>query len=352
MKVKQFFPLFIVGWLLFVASCKVDPVRMCDRNFITQPIPKLSRIAFGSCSDQNLDQSILYRVVEKQPQLFVYLGDNIYGDTYDMRVLEAEYGKLSCKPEFQNLISHMNVIATWDDHDYGHNDVGNDYPEKVESKQVFMNFWGEKNDMQRQSHTGVYTSYYYGDSSNLVQIILLDLRTFRSPLKTGSDGYYIPNYDSSVTMLGSEQWAWLQNELLKPARVRIIGSSSRFDTQYDGDECWENFPYEIQKMFQTIRDAHANGVVFISGDVHFGELCKRMEPNLYPLYDCTASPLARHANPAWGNAYQIAFAPEGYNFGMLDIDWTQSDPLLTFRIFDVNGNETVNHPFHLSEIYF
>ncbi len=340
-------------WCLFsVSSCKVDPLRMCERNFQHQPISKLSRIAFGSCSDQNLDQSILYQVVNKQPDLFVYLGDNIYGDTYDMHVLEVEYGKLSCKKEFQNLITHTNVIATWDDHDYGHNDSGNDYGPKAESKQIFLKFWGEENNAARQSHTGVYTSYFYGDTSNLVQIILLDLRTFRSPLKEDNNGYYVPDYDSAVTMLGSEQWNWLKNELQKPAKIRIIGSSSRFDTEYDGDECWANFPYELEKMFQTIRDAHANGVMFISGDVHFGELCKRTEPNLYPLYDCTASPLARHANDSWPNGYQLAASPLGYNFGMIEIDWTQSDPEIKFKIYNLAGKETVSHSLHLSELHF
>lgn len=75
---------------------------------------------------------------QKQNDLFVYLGDNIYGDTEDMNVLLAKYGKLSCKTEFQNLLNSCKVIATWDDHDYGVNDGGVEYPMKVESKNIFL----------------------------------------------------------------------------------------------------------------------------------------------------------------------------------------------------------------------
>ncbi len=325
---------------------------MCDRNFLRQPIPKLSRIAFGSCADQTLDQYILNEVVNKQPQLFIYLGDNIYGDSYNTHLLEAEYGKLSCKKEFQNLISHTNIIATWDDHDYGHNDSGDDYELKEESKQIFLKFFGEEKNADRQGHKGVYTSYYYGDSSNLVQVILLDLRTFRTPLLGSFEHGYSPNYDSSATMMGAEQWAWLRNELQKSAKLRIIGSSSRFDTEADGGESWGNFPFEQERMFQLIRDTHANGVLFLSGDIHFGELCKRKEAGLYPIYDCTASPLARHANEPWSNKYQIASSPVGYNFGMLEIDWAQADPEIVFKIYDLEGKATVNYSVHLSELQF
>lgn len=58
-------------------------------------------------------------VVKHKPDLFVFLGDNIYGDTYNMDTLQAKYDKLSIKPTFQNLKKKIPIIATWDDHDFG-----------------------------------------------------------------------------------------------------------------------------------------------------------------------------------------------------------------------------------------
>lgn len=337
--------------LLALASCKTDPLRMCERNFRNDSIPLVTRIAFGSCADEELEQPILNKVVEHHPDLFIYLGDNIYGDTYNMRELESEYGQLSCKPEFQNLIHHTKVLATWDDHDYGHNDVGKEFPSKEESKQIFLRFWGEEYNQSRQSHPGIYTSYYFGDSAHRVQVILLDLRTFRDKLKTEND-YYVPNFDSTAELLGDEQWTWLAHELEQPARLRIIGSSSRFATEADGGECWGNFPFELQRMFTIIKTKQANGIVFISGDIHFAELCKRQEPGLYPLYDFTASPLARHANDPWPNTWQVATAPVGYNFGLIEIDWQQPDPVLHCKAYGEAGDERMSYDFPLSQIHF
>ena len=291
-------------------------------------------------------------IAAKQNDLFVYLGDNIYGDTEDMNVLLSKYGKLSCKTEFQNLLNSCKVIATWDDHDYGVNDGGVEYPMKIESKNIFLDFWNEPKISVRRNHAGIYTSYYYGDSAHRVQIIILDLRTFRTHLIADANDNYIPNADSSATMLGAEQWIWLQNELQQPAQIRIIGSSTQFGRSVDGYEAWANFPLEQQKMFQTIRNTHASGVVFISGDVHLAELSKRVEPNLYPIYDLTSSGITQLEEVDIPNIYRVGNVNLDYNVGAIEIDWSQTDPEIFFKIYGVNGNETYNHSIHLSEIHF
>jgi alkaline phosphatase D len=74
--------------------------------------------------------------------VFIFLGDNVYGDTRDPSVLRAKYAKLQDKPEFQRLCAQVPILATWDDHDYGENDAGRDYPMKEESRGIFCDFWG------------------------------------------------------------------------------------------------------------------------------------------------------------------------------------------------------------------
>ena len=44
----------------------------------------LSRISFGSCAKQDKPQPIWDAVVAGKPELFIFLGDNIYGDSADM----------------------------------------------------------------------------------------------------------------------------------------------------------------------------------------------------------------------------------------------------------------------------
>ena len=115
---KQFFTLTILILAIGCSSSKTQKVKPVKTN------TNISKIAFGSCSKADKNQPILETVLEKNPELFIYLGDNIYGDTEDMELLQAKYDKLGSKQEFQNLRSNCMVLATWDDHDYGDNDAG------------------------------------------------------------------------------------------------------------------------------------------------------------------------------------------------------------------------------------
>jgi alkaline phosphatase D len=101
--------------------------------------PALTRIAFGSCAKQSKDQPIWDAVLATKPELFVFLGDNIYGDTRDMKELRAKYAQLAAKPGFQRLRASTPLLATWDDHDFGEDDAGADYPMKEESRRSFWN---------------------------------------------------------------------------------------------------------------------------------------------------------------------------------------------------------------------
>src|SRR5690606_21107926 len=98
----------------------------------------------------------------------------IYGDTKDMQVLRDKYAMLAAKPEFQRLKSAAPFLATWDDHDYGWNDAGRHYPFKEESKEIFLDFWGEPENSLRRLRKGIYTSKYYENQGRILQIILLD----------------------------------------------------------------------------------------------------------------------------------------------------------------------------------
>ena len=60
-------------------------------SFAQNNYPLISKIAFGSCADENLDQPILSLILEHEhehePELFIYLGDNIYADTKSIEEL-------------------------------------------------------------------------------------------------------------------------------------------------------------------------------------------------------------------------------------------------------------------------
>lgn len=258
------------------------------------------KIAFGSCAHQDLPQPILDSAAAKRPDLFIWLDDNTYGDTKDMAVLKAKYDKLKAKPEFQRLKGISRFLATWDDHDYGWNDSGRHYPFKAASKKNFLGFWDEPSDSPRRSRKGIYNAYYFEQNGKRLQVILLDNRTFRDNLRIyrGELSHnnrffypldYYPHEIQDSTLLGEAQWAWLENELRKPADLRIIGSGTQFSISYNGYEAWSNFPHERQRMLYLIKKTRANSMIFITGDVHYAEISVLNEPGIYPIYDITSS---------------------------------------------------------------
>ena len=103
----------------------------------------LTRIAFGSCAKSQKPQPIWDAVLATEPDLFIFLGDNVYLDTRDPEVMRQRYAELAAQPGYQKLKATTPILAIWDDHDFGENDAGADYPMKEESRRQFLDFFGE-----------------------------------------------------------------------------------------------------------------------------------------------------------------------------------------------------------------
>ena len=323
----------------------------------------ISKIAFGSCAEETAPQPVLDLVVKHKPDLFVYLGDNVYGDTRDMNVLQAKYDSLAAKPEFQRMKKAVPIIATWDDHDYGWNDDGKYYPFKKEAKEIFLKFFDEPANSERRKHEGIYTSYMYESNGKKLQIILIDNRTFRNNLRLyrGELNHepkyfypldYYPHQIEDSAFLGEEQWKWLEGELKKPADIRLIGSGSQFGIEYNGYEAWANYPHEQKRFLNLIKKTRANGVVFITGDVHYAEISKLDVEGQYPIYDVTASGITSTWHFATPNKNRIEGPIMENHFGLITIDWNKKDPELKMEIWDVRDNQRIEHTIMLSEISF
>jgi len=71
------------------------------------PTSVVTRIAFGSCAKQWEPQPIWSAIAETKPDVFLFLGDNIYGDWHGdepfvptAESLRADYERLAGIPEF------------------------------------------------------------------------------------------------------------------------------------------------------------------------------------------------------------------------------------------------------------
>jgi alkaline phosphatase D len=323
---------------------------------------QIYKIAFGSCGEQDKPQPILSLAADQDPDLFIFLGDNIYGDTYEMDTLKYKYKMLASKPEFQKLKSSTNLMATWDDHDYGWNDSGRHYPFKKESKQIFLDFFGVPTP-EIFKHDGIYYAKTIPVGDKTIQIIMLDMRTFRDKLlpyngnRKDQKGYdyeldYSPYTTPDSTMLGSVQWQWLESQLKEHADLRIIGSSTQFGITHNGYEAWANFPHEQQRMIELIKNTKAEGVLFISGDVHYAELSKLQAEGCYPLYDLTASGITSTWGFATPNDNRIDGPVMENHFGILTIDWSKDEPQITMEIRDVEDRKRISRTIKIAELKF
>jgi len=332
-------------------------------NLAQKTSDSITTIAFGSCAQQDKPQPILGMVADLKPDFFIYLGDNVYGDTYDMKELKAKYTKLASKTEFQKLKANTKLLATWDDHDFGWNDSGRHYPMKEASKQIFMDFFQEPQESERLKRPGIYNSYFHQYGNRILQIILLDTRTFRDNLINfdpvaghKTDFFYNPDYiqhqNADSTLLGETQWKWLEAELSKKADVRIIGSSTQFGIEYNGYEAWANFPNEMNRMTQLIKKTRAEGVIFISGDVHYAEISKRQFDQLYPIYDFTSSGITSTWDFPTRNKYRIEGPVMENHFGLITINWSSVIPSIKMEVIDIDGNQRIEYTFLLDQLSF
>jgi alkaline phosphatase D len=339
-----------------------DPHPALDR--------RLSRIAFGCCADESKPQPVWEPVLARRNDLFVFLGDNIYADTRDMAVMRAKYAKLAAQPGFARLRETTPLAAVWDDHDYGENDAGGDYPMKDESRRIFLDFWGEPAGSPRRDRDGIYASYVFGPPGERVQLILPDLRYNRTamtpmPLQ-GADyeawgrqrvaaglplpGPYLRNPDRAATMLGERQWSWLERQFEVPAEVRLLASSVQVLADATGWECWANFARDQDRLFDVIRRKRANGVLFLSGDIHYAEL-SRLDVNVpYPLWDLTSSGLTEEWRVPTPNANRASEVVSDANFGWIDIDWRGADTALAIGITDARGTTRMSWKIPLADL--
>ena len=307
----------------------------------------LSRIAFGSCNHQNASQHMWEQIASQNPQLFLMIGDNVYGDNgWDgdagLESLRQSYLLQASYPKFADFRARFPMMATWDDHDFGLNDAGGSFPFRRWAETLFESFWGSSDAVR--SRPGVYDSTITGPEGKRVQVILLDTRFFRSDLKRAAWtkerpplGNYLPDESLDKTVLGEAQWAWLEQELAKPADLRILVSSTQVITQAHQFEGWTNFPVERNRLLETLHRRAASGLVVLSGDRHAAGVYRTTHKG-ETMWELTSSSL----NLAFGDDIERSTAREPdparvtkffpiENYGLVDIDWKARALTMTLK---------------------
>ncbi|MGF7218085.1 alkaline phosphatase D [Spirosoma lacussanchae] len=300
----------------------------------------VSTIAFGSCSDQKRPQPLWDDIVAQKPNVWIWLGDNVYGDTENMDTLKAKYNRQKANPVYQQLRQSASIIGVWDDHDYGVNDGGKEYPRRKESQQLMLDFLDVQASDPLRRQEGAYSAHVYGPVGKRVKVILLDGRYFRDPLRKEGK-LNVP--DPSGDLLGEAQWAWLEKQLTNSdADVHLIGCGIQFLPEEHPYEKWGNFPVARQRFLDLLAKTKPKGALLLSGDRHIAEVSRVQVPGLgYDLFDITSSGLTHVSKPhEEPNRHRVGEMVAKLNYGLITINWGAKPLTATVRI---NGDDQATH---------
>jgi alkaline phosphatase D len=232
-------------------------------------------MAFGSCNRQDAPQPLWKPILADHPNLWVWMGDNIYGDSPVMDTLRAKYSLQNAVVDYQVMKASTPIIGVWDDHDYGINDGGKHFAQKKASRDLMFDFLNVPLDAPERKREGGYASHTYGEGEQQVKMILLDGRYFRDTLTRVNRVYQI---NSTGQILGDAQWKWLENELkTSTARVNFIVSGIQILPTEHAYEKWANFPQEREKLLNLIANSGVQNPILLSGDRHIAEILKLVD---------------------------------------------------------------------------
>ena len=323
-------------------SILLSGIGFCSTCVAYHPVDfqsPLEVIAFGSCNRESLSQPLWPVIASNQPDLWIWCGDNIYGDSKKATVIEAKYRQQFEQSDYAIFRKQFPVIGTWDDHDYGWNNGNASYPLKKISQKLALDFMEVPADDPRRKRDGIYGAYDFGPAGQRVKVVLLDNRYFSSS----------PNAETSQ-LLGIEQKNWLIKTLREStAQIHILVSGTQIIAEEHPYEKWANYPAEREWLIHFIHEAAIPGVLFISGDRHFHEISVlQTKKNAYPLVDITSSGMTHSWENFKGepNRHRVGKVFTGLGFGMLHIDWDQQPVTITAEIRNCSNQVMNTYELH------
>lgn len=286
------------------------------------------KIGLGSCLDQDYPQPIWQSIEKEDLSYFIFLGDNVYGDTRygSLRKMKSAYDKQKkILPDFLNDIS---IFSIWDDHDFGINDGGADYRFKRRAQELYLDFWEITKDDDRSNREGIYFSENKVFFDKKFKFIFLDTRFFRSKLK-GKKSNYIENIEPDATILGNAQWTWLENELKSDFDFLFIFSSIQIIAKDHRFEKWSNFPNERAKLFKLLEQFNDKTILF-SGDRHRAGIYGKNG-----IIEVTSSSMNKPGSSfTETDSYLIGKTYPQENYGVIEI----LENTIRIKIKDIKGN--------------
>jgi phosphodiesterase/alkaline phosphatase D-like protein len=216
--------------------------------------------AFGSCARTGSEHAVFETVREKQPAVFLHLGDfhyqNISRD--NPRLYRAAWDTVLASSTQGPLYRDVPLAYVWDDHDFGPNDADRRAPGHAAARSVYREYAPHYPLPAGDGDAAIYQAFSIGR----VRFIMSDLRGERAPGKV-PDG-------PEKTMLGAAQKEWLKRELLASSRSHALvfwTSSVPWIGESPGDS-WQNYRHERREIANFIAEHRIANLCILCGDAH------------------------------------------------------------------------------------
>jgi len=141
------------------------------------------------------------------------------------------------------------------------------------------------------------------------------------------------NDNDQATILGTNQWSWLNKTIKKDADLIILMTSIQLLATNHAYEKWSLFPSERKKMLKLI-DGLDTTTIVLSGDRHRAGIYKYND-----IYEITASALNRPSSRKSSKETDPLLLHEMYvkeNYGLMLIDGGSRK--VKFSLKDIEGN--------------
>ncbi len=278
----------------------------------TQTAPSMTAepatVRFASASCQNYQDGFYTAhrdIADQQVDFVTFLGDYIYeggaatiGENFVVRThgtdevttLETyrnRYALYKADADLQAAHASCPWYVIWDDHEVENNYAGlvpqnpADESTFAERRRAAYQAWWEHQPVALpppDSGTDDYTIYRSARWGDLVDLVLLDGRQYRTDQACGDPGLSLDppcpeTFDESRSMLGDVQERWLLDTLGSASAIwQVIGQQTIFgDVTLGGAvlnyDQWDGYPFERNRIVDALDPA--KNTVVLTGDIHF-----------------------------------------------------------------------------------
>lgn len=278
------------------------------------------------------------KVFSHNADLLFLIGDNIYADVFSGVYLGGHqqvnpshlwnrYVDHAMTMKLYHMKNLIPVYATWDDHDFGVNDGGRNYPFKKQSKEIFNTFFPRFKNKSYEMGPGVSSRL----SLNQINFFFMDGRYFRSKKK-----------NKSGVHLGKKQTSWIMSRVDRPFNWLISGD--QFFGSYHPYESFNGeHPVEFASFTQSLKDKNKK-YFFLGGDRHLVEVMKIPKQHVgHETMEYTVSGIHTKMYPSSLKRHNNPLRVDGFdgkvNYALFQVSQEDKSLKVDFKAYSLNGLE-------------